>query len=207
MNRRQFLGNSTRQLALLNLAALTPTGLLAGNRKDTVFTGPETINDKAVLYRTLGRTGIKVPVVSMGVMNASVPNVVRQAYLKGMRFFDTAWFYQNGRNETNDIHLDAEETAFLRQNQVNLAHSFCRHCHECVSSCPNKVDIPNLMRTWMYAFQYRNMEHARLTAKTIAGNNGLNPCVTCAACTAVCKQGIQIAQRMMALRDVRLTYA
>lgn len=51
------------------------------------------------LYRTLGRTGLKVPIVSMGVMNADNPAVVQQSYEIGVRLFDTALTYQGGRNE------------------------------------------------------------------------------------------------------------
>lgn len=49
--------------------------------------------------RMLGRTGIKVPVISMGVMRADNPNVVRAAYNAGIKHFDTAHGYQEGKNE------------------------------------------------------------------------------------------------------------
>ena len=49
--------------------------------------------------RTLGRTGMKLPILSMGVMRADNPNVVRAAYNSGITHFDTAHGYQNGRNE------------------------------------------------------------------------------------------------------------
>jgi aryl-alcohol dehydrogenase-like predicted oxidoreductase len=52
-----------------------------------------------ILYRPLGNTGISLPVVSMGVMNANMPAVVRRAYEVGIRHFDTAARYQDGRNE------------------------------------------------------------------------------------------------------------
>ncbi len=50
-------------------------------------------------YRTLGRTGLKVTAVSMGVMNCSDPAVVLRAYDLGINFFDTADCYMKGRNE------------------------------------------------------------------------------------------------------------
>lgn len=413
MNRRQFLGNSAKQMAMLNIAALAPAGLVArevaGNQTGMLKSySPDDIH-----HRILGRTGIKVPVVSMGVMNASVPNVVMHAYQKGMRFFDTAWFYQNGRNETmvgevfeklgarsevtictkvflkeinrdlnnpaikqlflsrfeeslkrlktdyadillyhaagdasefnnpyileafeelkqakkirfagvslhgddatmldditqkgyydvamvmfniamaNDqrlitalenaakngvgliamktqcgdggymwwdrkdapenetryslnqtallkwvlnfpffataipgfttfeqleenfsvnlnLQLNDEESAFLQQNQVNLAHSFCRHCNQCQAACPQQNIIPDLMRTWMYAFQYRNMEQARLTARAMSTSTGKSPCLGCDVCSAQCVNGISIAQRVMALKQLGLSYA
>jgi len=49
--------------------------------------------------RTLGRTGLEVPLVSMGVMNADNPNLVKAALDGGITLLDTAHGYQDGRNE------------------------------------------------------------------------------------------------------------
>ncbi len=54
---------------------------------------------KKIIYRTLGKTGIEVPIVSMGVMRADNPNILKAAYELGVRYFDTAEGYQDGRNE------------------------------------------------------------------------------------------------------------
>ncbi len=51
------------------------------------------------VVRTLGRTGLKVPVVSMGVMNADNPNLVQAALDEGIILLDTAHVYQRGKNE------------------------------------------------------------------------------------------------------------
>ena len=56
--------------------------------------------DYKIIYRTLGKTGIKLPIVSMGVMNADNPNLVAAALDAGIIHLDTAWGYQRGRNET-----------------------------------------------------------------------------------------------------------
>ena len=52
-----------------------------------------------IISRPLGKTGITLPIVSMGVMSANMPAVVKRAYEVGMRHFDTAAMYQQGRNE------------------------------------------------------------------------------------------------------------
>ncbi|HNT92167.1 MAG: aldo/keto reductase [Bacteroidales bacterium] len=52
-----------------------------------------------IVYRTLGRTGLKLPVVSFGVMRSDNNALVRAAYERGMKMFDTAHGYMNGRNE------------------------------------------------------------------------------------------------------------
>ncbi|MFC1483971.1 aldo/keto reductase [Candidatus Neomarinimicrobiota bacterium] len=60
----------------------------------------ETEDDKVkFIYRTLGKTGIKVPIVSLGVMNAQNPALVRAALDAGITHLDTAHGYQRGRNE------------------------------------------------------------------------------------------------------------
>jgi predicted aldo/keto reductase-like oxidoreductase len=55
--------------------------------------------DMPLVTRTLGKTGIVLPVVNMGVMNADNPDLVRRAYELGMRHFDTAAGYWRGKNE------------------------------------------------------------------------------------------------------------
>ena len=52
-----------------------------------------------MICRTLGRTGIRLPIVSMGVMNSNNPNLLKVGWQSGIRHFDTAWIYQAGNNE------------------------------------------------------------------------------------------------------------
>jgi len=51
------------------------------------------------ITRTLGRTGMKIPIVSMGVMRADNPALVRAALKAGIVYLDTAHGYQKGKNE------------------------------------------------------------------------------------------------------------
>ncbi len=53
----------------------------------------------ALEYRTLGRTGLNVTAISMGVMNCSDPAVLLRAFDLGINFYDTADCYMRGRNE------------------------------------------------------------------------------------------------------------
>jgi predicted aldo/keto reductase-like oxidoreductase len=80
---------------------------------------------REMLVRTLGTTGIKVPIVSMGVMNAEVPDLVMRAYEKGIRLLDTSAYYQRGRNEemigTVLKQLNARKDVVI-QTKVYLPH-------------------------------------------------------------------------------------
>jgi aryl-alcohol dehydrogenase-like predicted oxidoreductase len=92
MNRRNFL----RMTAVAG-AALIPVESRATAAVKSVAGGQPSATDIAV--RTLGRTGLQMPILSMGVMRADNPSVLRAAYNSGIRHFDTAHGYQNGKNE------------------------------------------------------------------------------------------------------------
>lgn len=95
INRRKFL----RITAVAGAgAAFFPKDLNAS------VINPETLpaskdQNEEIPVRTLGRTGLQLPILSMGVMRADNPSVLRAAYNSGMKHFDTAHGYQNGKNE------------------------------------------------------------------------------------------------------------
>jgi len=78
------------------------------------------VQEKNIIYRTLGRTGIKVPVVSFGVMRSDNPSLVKAAYDKGMRLFDTANGYLGGNSETmlGNVFKDYRRDSFIISTKV-----------------------------------------------------------------------------------------
>jgi predicted aldo/keto reductase-like oxidoreductase len=91
LNRKDFLKSTFTGLAGVTLLGST-VAPKSGLR--------QTEDDKVkFIYRTLGKTGIKVPIVSLGVMNAQNPALVRAALDAGITHLDTAHYYQRGRNE------------------------------------------------------------------------------------------------------------
>ncbi len=87
MKRRTFFRSG-----LAGAAGIT----LLGNR---VAAGEGRKAEGELVCRTLGKTGLSLPVVSFGVMRADNSSLVRVAYEGGMKLFDTAHGYMNGRNE------------------------------------------------------------------------------------------------------------
>ena len=85
INRRSFL-----QVGALGTAGLSTLPLSSSAASKTKY---------KKLYRKLGNTGIKVPIVSLGVMRSDNSNMIDTAYNIGYEHFDTAHMYQNGRNE------------------------------------------------------------------------------------------------------------
>jgi predicted aldo/keto reductase-like oxidoreductase len=90
VNRRDFL----RLSAAAGAGAMFVPGAAA-----STLSNPTISQKSAFPVRTLGKTGMKIPILSMGVMRADNPNVVKAAYNAGITHFDTAHGYQNGRNE------------------------------------------------------------------------------------------------------------
>jgi uncharacterized protein len=95
------------------------------------------------------------------------------------------------------------EKKFLEDHNVKLAlQSVCRFCGECKGTCPHGVDIPNLMRTHMYASSYGNLHMTRLTLEGIAAGQGLALCRDCDECTAQCVNQVRIAERIEELKGI-----
>jgi aryl-alcohol dehydrogenase-like predicted oxidoreductase len=89
MGRRSFL----KRISSALLGISTVPIWKAGHASEKIEKAP------AVEYRTLGKTGLKVTAVSMGVMNCSDPAVLRRAFDLGINFYDTADCYMRGYNE------------------------------------------------------------------------------------------------------------
>ena len=71
---------------------------------------------------------------------------------------------------------------------------FCQQCGECLDQCPKEIPIPALLRSYMYAYGYKNLGAAYdLVASTGVGQN---PCGSCAGCSVRCAQGFDVRGRV-----------
>jgi predicted aldo/keto reductase-like oxidoreductase len=94
LSRREFLSGSA---LAVSAAGMSRSPAVSGRLSREGSSAPQ--GARAVIERKLGRTGLQVPIVSMGVMNADNPEVVKRSYEIGVRLFDTALGYMGGRNE------------------------------------------------------------------------------------------------------------
>jgi predicted aldo/keto reductase-like oxidoreductase len=93
LGRRQFLAKS--------LAGVTSAGFInLSIKQSTVKTQDQSAHKKKnIIYRILGKTGIRLPIISMGCVNTLNSALVRKSYEIGIRHFDTAAGYTRGLNE------------------------------------------------------------------------------------------------------------
>ena len=96
----------------------------------------------------------------------------------------------------SDITLTPEELKDLHLGE-QVAGLYCQQCGQCLAGCPKGLPIPDLMRGYMYAYGYRNLQ----AAHELVGSLDLaeNPCGSCASCSAVCAKGFDLADRV---RDI-----
>jgi predicted aldo/keto reductase-like oxidoreductase len=96
-----------------------------------------------------------------------------------------------------------DEAKFLADPGVKLAlgHA-CRQCGGCAGSCPQGVDVPQLVRAHMYAADYGNFSEMRRALDEIPAGRGLSSCSACASCTAACVRGVQVARRLEELKAI-----
>ena len=115
IDRRDFMKSS--------VAGLGSFFFLASNEpKPNEPKGSEKKGPRKFVYRVLGKTGIKLPVITMGVMNSDNPNLVRAALDAGLVHLDTAHGYMRGKNEEviGGVIKDRPRGSFVLATKVYL---------------------------------------------------------------------------------------
>ena len=99
-----------------------------------------------------------------------------------------------------DLTLTAEDLKDLRLGE-QVAGLYCQQCGQCLSGCTKSLPIPDLMRSYMYAYGYRNLglAHELVGSLDVAED----PCGSCASCSAVCAKGFDIADRVRDISRLR----
>jgi uncharacterized protein len=91
--------------------------------------------------------------------------------------------------------LQAQDLPMLQRYARLNGASYCRHaCNACEGSCPAGVAIADVMRTRMYAIDYRDIKMARAEYAMIEHNAA--PCLSCSAqpCASACPHGLKISE-------------
>jgi hypothetical protein len=124
----QGCNNGMRRRDFLKLGVMTATSAAVGVGIGKVL-GAATTPSPTPVYRILGRTGLKVTIVSFGAMLTPEHEVMETAFDMGINYVDTARRYMGGQNE--EIVGRALKG---RRNKVYLAT-------KTVSSSSSKKDI------------------------------------------------------------------
>ncbi len=107
----------------------------------------------------------------------------------------------------SDLELSKGEERELKLSSLLPGTYFCQSCRECVPTCPEGVEIPSLMRAYMYAEAYGNTIQAEETIGTVPEERGLRVCADCTSCQARCRRDLPIAERVREMAGARWTLA
>lgn len=116
------------------------------------------------------------------------PNVTTA--VPGMTTFDQL---EADLSVMTDITLTEQEMKDLRL-EAQGAGFYCQHCGQCLPACPAGLPVPDIMRSYMYAYAYRNRTAAQDLLNELALSK--SPCQSCAACSVRCAKGYDVAARI-----------
>lgn len=102
---------------------------------------------------------------------------------------------KNMKVESRDIHQLAKERS-------NSWGHYCSFCQQCLPTCPQRVDIPEIMRSLMYHNGYGNPSLASETYAAIDGEQKLGACENCLTCAASCPNGNDIPKALQTARKI-----
>jgi len=95
-----------------------------------------------------------------------------------------------------DLTLTEPEKIEL-QKEASIRGSYCQGCRQCLGSCPERLPIPDLMRAYMYTYDYRNLALAQDLVVSL--NLPSRVCEDCSQCTVKCSIGFNVSAK---IRDV-----
>ena len=119
LNRRRFLKNSS--LGFLGAGLFGKKGLVSQ------LHGKNNEVPTKIVYRTLGKTGIRVPVIGMGILNAGSPALIKAALDAGITHFDsTAGQPQQIRNEEmiGEIFKELPRESVIYGTKIHLPQDY-----------------------------------------------------------------------------------
>jgi predicted aldo/keto reductase-like oxidoreductase len=139
-------------------------------------TKKEKINQKAALKWALRNKNIHTAIPSFKNLEHLYEDL---SVMDNLELTDQEWA---------DLKLDKEQ-------QRSATGLFCSECNECLSQCPNDLDIPTVMRSYMYAYGYEQPAKARRTLDY--AELSTLPCPACSVCSVNCPSGFDVKAKIM----------
>jgi len=96
---------------------------------------------------------------------------------------------------TGSLKLTDQELKELNLARLDKPRGlYCQQCRQCLPQCPNNLDIPTIMRSYMYAYGYRNSPQAWHTLADADMSD--DPCKRCETCSVKCLAGFDVKEKI-----------
>jgi predicted aldo/keto reductase-like oxidoreductase len=104
----------------------------------------------------------------------------------------------------SDRMLTSEEKEDLKLGEeMGFRGLYCDQCRTCLAQCPNGVDVPTLVRSYMYTYGYRDLAAAKLALEHVDVEGAANACGACESCVVDCKMGFDVRDRISDVARIR----
>ena len=125
------------------------------------------------------------------------PNITTA--VPGMTTFDQL---KSNLEVVKDLKLTEQELQDLKLGQTaNLSGLYCQGCQRCLPQCPKSLPIPDMMRAYMYASGYRNLQAAHEVVTEL--NLPDNPCGGCDECSVNCAFKFNVRNRLVDINRLK----
>jgi uncharacterized protein len=127
------------------------------------------------------------------LQNENIASIV-----SGMSTFDQL---QNNLALMKNLKMTEQEYKDLNiTSQLSEPGLYCHQCKECLSDCPQNLDIPTMMRSYMYAYGYKNIRQAW---HTMAKVDYSKQCENCNLCQVRCKAGFDVKNKIIDIARIK----
>jgi predicted aldo/keto reductase-like oxidoreductase len=92
-----------------------------------------------------------------------------------------------------NLEMTDEEKAHLEEGRLQSG-LYCDQCGQCQPVCPRHLPVNEYMRSYMYAYGYRNLQKAYEVLER--QGTGVSPCEGCETCSVSCPKGFNVAERI-----------
>jgi predicted aldo/keto reductase-like oxidoreductase len=132
-----------------------------------------------------------LPINSKAALKWILQNKNIHTLMSGMTTFEEL---QNNLVLIRDPQLSDEDLKELKLAGSGKPGLFCLQCRDCEGQCPDHIDIPTAMRSYMYAYGYKNLHHAHQTLNMV--NLSRNACDKCEVCAVNCRAGFNLKTKI-----------
>lgn len=124
------------------------------------------------------------------------PNI--HTSIPGFTSFDQL---EEGLSVMDNLELTEQELKDLKGDGT-MAGLFCQGCEQCLVQCPHHMPVPDLMRSYMYAYGYHDLKLAKGVIDDLA-DDITQDCTNCTDCKVKCRQGFDVQARAIDILRVR----
>jgi predicted aldo/keto reductase-like oxidoreductase len=101
-----------------------------------------------------------------------------------------------------DLSLTPDEKKDLQLgSRMGLQGLYCQQCRSCISQCHAPIDIPTLMRSYMYVYGYGNLAKAKEALRSIDLPTGT--CDACSECAVTCSMGFDVKRKIQDIARIK----